>query len=217
MVANALQILDREPIIMTPKQEAIVTAAAELFLERGYGDVSMDAIASKASVSKRTVYSYYQNKETLFGDVMSLRCQQIGGMEECPLTNQELITSLLPPDVLQKTGEHVLRIITSPQVNEMYRVVTAEAVRFPELGKTYFGFGPAWVIEQLRMYMDDQVRLGTLDIPDTQKGACNFLGMVIFPLQMQMMLGLKSEFSEDELSDAAKSAVDTFMRAFAVS
>jgi AcrR family transcriptional regulator len=43
--------------VVSPKRDAIVQAATELFLDAGYGAVSMDAIAARARVSKRTVYS----------------------------------------------------------------------------------------------------------------------------------------------------------------
>ena len=114
MALNALQkeIIEEPP--MTPKQESIVEAAAKLFLQHGFGDVSMDAIAAEAQVSKRTVYSYYQNKETLFGDIMLLLCKEQGGQERCPLAQEDLITTLLPSEIIRETGAHVLRIISSP-------------------------------------------------------------------------------------------------------
>ena len=52
------------------KRDLIVEAARKLFLEAGYGTTSMDALAAKAGVSKPTIYSYFANKEALFGAVM---------------------------------------------------------------------------------------------------------------------------------------------------
>ncbi len=60
--------------IVSPKRDAIVVAATELFLEHGFGDVSMDTIAAKAEVSKRTVYSHFENKAQLFEGVMGDAC-----------------------------------------------------------------------------------------------------------------------------------------------
>lgn len=44
----------------------ILEAAKAAFLERGFDNVSMDAIADRASVSKRTVYNHFENKDALF-------------------------------------------------------------------------------------------------------------------------------------------------------
>jgi TetR/AcrR family transcriptional repressor of mexJK operon len=52
------------------KQSTIVQAALDLFLEQGYGATSMDAVASRAGVTKQTVYRYYPSKEELFTAVM---------------------------------------------------------------------------------------------------------------------------------------------------
>lgn len=47
------------------KEEQIVIAARELFNQYGYKKVSMDEIAKRAGVTKRTVYSYFKSKQDL--------------------------------------------------------------------------------------------------------------------------------------------------------
>lgn len=47
------------------KEEQIVNAARDLFTMYGYKKVSMDEIAKKAGVTKRTVYMYFNSKEEL--------------------------------------------------------------------------------------------------------------------------------------------------------
>src|SRR5262245_31858117 len=61
------------------KRDKVVTAAARLFLQEGYGTTGMDAIAEEAGVSKATVYSYYKDKASLFADVMIQACDEVGG------------------------------------------------------------------------------------------------------------------------------------------
>ena len=47
------------------KEEQIIEAARDLFSTYGYKRVSMDEIAKKANVTKKTVYSYFKSKEDL--------------------------------------------------------------------------------------------------------------------------------------------------------
>ncbi|GIG39968.1 TetR/AcrR family transcriptional regulator [Cellulomonas phragmiteti] len=47
------------------KRAAILAAARELFVQTGVERTSMDAIAARAEVSKRTVYDYYGDKRRL--------------------------------------------------------------------------------------------------------------------------------------------------------
>lgn len=48
------------------KKEQIIEAARELFSIYGYKKVSMDEIANKAKVTKKTIYSYFKDKDELF-------------------------------------------------------------------------------------------------------------------------------------------------------
>jgi TetR/AcrR family transcriptional repressor of mexJK operon len=48
------------------KRAAILDAAEALFIAEGYERTSVDAIAARAGVSKRTVYDHYDDKETVF-------------------------------------------------------------------------------------------------------------------------------------------------------
>jgi AcrR family transcriptional regulator len=51
-------------------RQAVLTAAAELLLDRGLGAVSMDAVAERAGVSKATIYRWWPTKETLALDAL---------------------------------------------------------------------------------------------------------------------------------------------------
>lgn len=46
-------------------QEKILHTASELFLNLGFKSVTMDDIADKMAISKKTIYEYYKNKTTL--------------------------------------------------------------------------------------------------------------------------------------------------------
>jgi len=46
-------------------REAIIEAAGRLFLERGFGSVSMDDLAKTAGVARRTLYNQFATKEDM--------------------------------------------------------------------------------------------------------------------------------------------------------
>ena len=48
------------------KRQAILNAAISEFLANGFRGSSMDAISTRAEVSKRTVYNHFESKEALF-------------------------------------------------------------------------------------------------------------------------------------------------------
>ena len=51
----------------------IVETAHELFIEHGIKDVKMDDIAAKLSISKRTIYELFNDKEELLREVLKLQ------------------------------------------------------------------------------------------------------------------------------------------------
>ena len=48
------------------KKEDIIEKARILFTNYGYKRVSMDEVAREANVTKKTIYSYFKDKEDLF-------------------------------------------------------------------------------------------------------------------------------------------------------
>ena len=61
----------------------IVDAAAELFLERGYGATMIDQVAGRADVAVQTVYFHFGNKATLLK--LALDVAAVGDDEPVPL------------------------------------------------------------------------------------------------------------------------------------
>jgi len=120
----------------SPKQAAIVAAATDLFTHSGYGAVSMDAIAARAGVSKRTVYSHFPGKDVLFAAVMTRHCGKVSGGDVWTLDPE-----IEPRQMLTDRGLRFLRLITSPEAIALFRTVTADAQRFHELGRAFFGAG----------------------------------------------------------------------------
>jgi TetR/AcrR family transcriptional repressor of mexJK operon len=62
------------------KRAAILDAAEALFVAEGYDPTSVDAIAARAQVSKRTVYDHFGDKETIFLRVLERVTDALTGM-----------------------------------------------------------------------------------------------------------------------------------------
>ncbi|WMY12159.1 TetR/AcrR family transcriptional regulator [Paraburkholderia phenoliruptrix] len=52
------------------KRVAVIAAAIDEFLAAGFHGTSMDRIAARANVSKRTVYNHFPGKEALFAEIL---------------------------------------------------------------------------------------------------------------------------------------------------
>lgn len=52
------------------KRQAVIEAGAALFVEKGFEGTSLDDIASKLGITKRTIYYYVQSKDDILMEVM---------------------------------------------------------------------------------------------------------------------------------------------------
>jgi AcrR family transcriptional regulator len=169
------------------KRDAIVNAAAAVFLEQGYGAASMDEIARRANVSKATVYSHFDNKHALFGAIVGQRCQRtlstiLADMSDRPV--EEALTAV---------GRQFLDVLMMPGSLPLYRLVLAEAPRFPELGRIFYEAGPDRVAIALADYLKKLHERGVLDVPDPRLAAEQFFGAVLGQIHVRMLLGVAIE------------------------
>ena len=67
---------------MNDTKSKILDSARNLFEEYGYKKVSMDEIASNACVTKKTVYSYFKDKETLLKTILEEEIHSMGSIIE---------------------------------------------------------------------------------------------------------------------------------------
>lgn len=197
--------LDRE----NPKRNAILLAAAELFLEHGYEPVSMDSIASKADVSKRTVYSYFESKTVLFSAILIAHCNNMGG-----IALPEHAAGHDPRKVLTDFGRVFVRMITSPRAVAMQRVIFREVERLPEVGRVFFQNGPQRHITKLAEYLRQATAEGKLKVVDPAGAAFLFMSIVKAPFHLHQLCGLIDTPPNAAIDRAVKEAVDVFLRAY---
>ena len=127
---------------MERKRAAIVAAARQAFLENGYAEASMDRIAESAAVSVKTIYRHFENKDELFSAVMQAACRANNSI---PAERDDTASPALrfswfeeaPKRGLAAAGRDYLRHLLSEEQLALYRVVTRDAHRFPELGRRY--------------------------------------------------------------------------------
>lgn len=190
----------------SPKRTAIIAAATELFTHSGYGAVSMDAIAAKAGVSKRTVYSHFPGKDVLFAAVMMRHCGRVSGGDVWELDPQ-----VEPREMLTDRGRRFLRLITSPESVALFRTVTAEAERFPELGRAFFENGPKCWVGSFEAYLRAQDERGSLRVPNPEIAAKFLFSLLKDPLHMRVMLGVQAKVTEAEIDAHVNNVVDAFL------
>ncbi|WP_394836539.1 TetR/AcrR family transcriptional regulator [Pendulispora rubella] len=189
------------------KREAMVEAATRLFLEYGFEGVSMDVIAEQANVSKRTLYNHFNDKYALFEAVMALLCESVlpWPWQPADLKRGEVRSTL------EKLGVAFLGSIYAPIQIELYRTVAHDTRRFPQLGLMLLE-GP---IQRSHKLVGEYLRAwqaaGEIDVPDCDRAAAQFLGMLKADVQMKLLFDARRKVSPAEIRGLAKAAVDLFL------
>lgn len=68
-------------------RQRLLTAAAALFLEKGYADTTLDDIARSAGLSKGAVYSNFASKQEIFGVLLKMRHERMHEVFEAAMSN----------------------------------------------------------------------------------------------------------------------------------
>jgi TetR/AcrR family transcriptional regulator of autoinduction and epiphytic fitness len=153
-------------------REAIVAAAERLFLERGFGSVSMDDLAAAAGVARRTLYNQFASKEEIFREMLL----RVSG---------QLETAFPPGIETQGDVEEVLRLIahmilelhTQPEYLGFLRMVVADARQFPWIAEEFAAVMEPQT-ERLVRYLAHLTALGILDCRNPLLAAHQFMGML---------------------------------------
>jgi TetR/AcrR family transcriptional regulator, mexJK operon transcriptional repressor len=109
-------------------REQILQVATQLFLKEGYGSTSIESVAARAGVSKRTFYDRFDDKAALFAAVVHYIIEHIRPPADVPL-----LAGASLPEILQRLAGLILKAALSPQALALHRLVTGESSRFPEL------------------------------------------------------------------------------------
>lgn len=195
------------------KRQAILRAARDLFLQKGYVGASMDEVAAMAGVSKVTIYKHFSDKHTLFVAVVT------DAIDEAKAGSQNLVDQLgtstdLELDLRDFARRHVA-LVTRPHLIQMRRMIIAEAHRFPDLARAWHRMGPERGHASLASQIDKLVARGQLQVADSLLAGqlLNYLILSV-PLNEAMFTGRDKPYSRRYLNRYADEAVRVFLAAY---
>ena len=195
------------------KRRAILDAATEVFLQKGYLATNMDEIAALAAVSKQTVYKNFPGKETLFVEIVSSVTNRAGDRvhNEIPdLAEGEDIG-----DYLRRYAHRQLTVVLTPRVMQLRRLVIGEVGRFPELARALFNGGPKRAMAAMAVLFERLADRGLLAIDDPATAASQFNWLIMGePLNRAMLLGDEAIPKPAELRRHAAAAVRVFLASY---
>jgi len=189
------------------RRERLVAAAEHVFVDEGYGAASMDDIARRAGMSKKTIYQVFETKHDLFAAVIEPRKAELAAMIE-----GEGAGATRPPDeVLRGFLRRIAGFVLAPRQAALYRLAVAESQRAPELANAFYCEGSTQACSPLTQWLALQHERGVLDIPDPASAAKMLFHMAIAELQMRLLIGECREPDERAIDERVDYAVRLFL------
>jgi TetR/AcrR family transcriptional regulator of autoinduction and epiphytic fitness len=109
------------------KREAIIAAAIDAFRQQGFAGTSMDAVASGAQVSKRTVYNHFPSKDDLFAEILRQLFERSHAVAGLDYSATRPLRAQLRELLLQK-----MALLDDASFMNLSRVGLAEVIHAPE-------------------------------------------------------------------------------------
>lgn len=184
----------------------IVDAATELFFTLGYGETTIEAVAKRAQISKRTLYHRFDNKPALFTAVVHRTIDRLRPPAHVPLLEGANLQ-----ETLQRLARLILGAALSVPAIALHRLIVAEAVRFPKLATVVTDQGGTdEAVRLIAGVLEREAQAGRLSLDAPVFAARLFLHMVISRPQSQAM-GLGKPMMASELDAWAGDVVNLFL------
>jgi AcrR family transcriptional regulator len=114
------------------RRAAILAAALQEFSARGFAAARLDDVAERAGIAKGTIYLYFQDKETLFQELIRSEMSPVVGTLEVALGLD------IPARVAaERAIELFLREIYGTERKNIIRLIISEGPRFPQPAEFY--------------------------------------------------------------------------------
>lgn len=192
------------------KHDAMLAAAAEVFLRGGYLGTNMDEIASLSGVSKQTIYKHFGSKEALFVEIVTSMTGEAGDQVLAEVAGLDDEADL--ERYLLDYAYRQLAIVVTPRLMQLRRLVIGEVARFPELARVLYERGPQRAMAALALAFARLAARGLLRIDDPPVAASQFNWLVMAEtLNRAMLLGDAAIPTDDELRRHAAVGVRAFL------
>jgi AcrR family transcriptional regulator len=115
------------------RRQAIIEAALEEFIARGFTATRLDDVAKRAGVAKGTIYLHFKDKESMFEELIRTALVPLIGRLHAP-----------PPiggsvrDAIEGFARTFIQEVASTRRGDIVRLIVAEGPRFPAIADFYY-------------------------------------------------------------------------------
>ncbi|SCZ24533.1 MULTISPECIES: TetR/AcrR family transcriptional regulator [unclassified Pseudomonas] len=191
------------------KRQAILDAAKRLFVSMGYASTSMDAVATEAGVSKLTVYSHFNDKETLFSAAVIAKCE-----EQVPPLFFEWPDGVPIEHVLLNIARGFHLLVSSEESLNLHRLIMALGSQDPKLSTIFYEAGPQRMLSGMERLLIKVNQSGALSIDKPRNAAEHFFCLIKGAANFRLLYGCGPQLEGEAAEAHVQEVVGLFVRAY---
>ena len=157
------------------RHEELLDRALDHFLDKGFEQATIEAIAADVGMTKRTVYARYTDKASLFRAAVHRAIERYSLPEERIRATEveDLEQTLINIAMLR------IDLVASPQGLKLQRIIQTESYRFPEIFTETYEIGALPSIQFLAHLLERETVAGRLAVESPMMAANVFMSMVV--------------------------------------
>ncbi len=192
------------------RRKAILAAARDVFLERGYANSSIDAMVERSGGSKATVYQLFGSKEGLLAALVTEGAEELAHLVEALPLDGGL------EDSLRTFAHGYLNLVLRPERLGLFRLVIGECARVPEIGDVFYRSGPQSCGKGMTRFFAGVMARGLVRDADPERTAYQFIHALRGDLYMQVLLNPTRAPTPHEIDQHIDFVVRTFLDGFRI-
>jgi len=200
----ALETTSDEP---TARQQAVLDAVLALMVEEG-DQLTMSAVARRASCSKETLYKWFGDRDGLLTATVQWQASRV----RADNYDRQTLDAAALRKSLKDFAENWLSVITSQTSIALNRVAIGHAASGKSnLGGIVLANGRFAIGERLKPVLEAGRDTGLLSFDDAETAFRTFFGLIGRDVQIRLLLGDALRLSPAEIERDAARAVDQFL------
>ncbi len=189
------------------RQQAVLDAVLGLMVEDGE-QVTMDAVARRASCSKETLYKWFGDRDGLLTATVRWQASRVHAGHDAA----QVLDGATLRERLQDFAVTWLEVITGPTSVALNRIAIAHAgSRKSNLGGIVLANGRFAIGERVKPVLEAGRAAGLLSFTDSEAAFRTFFGLVGRDIQIRLLLGETLDLDGAEIRRDAGRAVEQFL------
>ena len=195
---------------LTERQKAVLDAALRLLVEEG-DNLTMTAVARRASCSKETLYKWFGDRDGLLTATVQWQASKV---RVVPVDGEKLDLASLTAS-LEGFAADWLKVISSDTSIALNRVAVGHAGSGKDdLGAIVLENGRFALARRLKPVLLAGKQAGLLNFTDAETAFRSFFGLVARDVQIRLLLGDRLELTEAAIGGDAVRATQQFLALF---